>query len=60
MGMPTPDVDIKECSTFEEQPDSAQLACPTFGLQKFEEMHDMGLLEVGFSYGQTKIYRVVQ
>jgi YYY domain-containing protein len=59
MGMPEPDVTIQECQPMNEDPGSSDFICPTYGLIKFDEMRDLGLLEVAYSYDSTTIYRVV-
>jgi YYY domain-containing protein len=60
MGMPTPEVPIAECTPMDDSQGPTQFRCPTYGLDKFEDMKDTGLLEVAFTYGGTTIYRVVQ
>jgi len=60
VGMPNPDVDISECQQNPEEGSSGLYTCPTYGLEKFPEMVDMGLLEEAFVAGETVIYKVVQ
>jgi hypothetical protein len=59
-GMLNPDLDISECKPLEEEGDSELYTCPTNGLRKFDEMCDLGLIEVVFEVGETIIYEVVQ
>jgi len=60
VGMPAPDVPIAECLPMDGDPGSTQFTCPTYGLVKFEDMRDLGFLEVAYTYGETKIYKVVR
>lgn len=60
VGMTSPSVSVEVCQSIEEGSDSPSLSCPTFGLEKFDLMVDMGLLEIAFESGQTRIYRVMK
>jgi len=60
VGMPQPDVDISECRPMDQEPGSGKYICPTYGLEKFEFMLDLGLLEEAFRTGKTVIYKVIQ
>jgi hypothetical protein len=60
MGMPTPDVPITECYPSDEDQISTEFTCPTYGLEKFNDMWDMGLLEIAFAFDGTTIYKVIQ
>jgi uncharacterized membrane protein len=60
VGMPEPDVDISECKPLDEGADSELYTCPTNGLEKFNEMRDLGFLEEVFIAGETVIYKVIQ
>jgi hypothetical protein len=57
MGMSDPDVPADACQPMEAA-DNPALECPTFGLDKFDRMVDLGLLEVAYEIGGTRIYRV--
>jgi YYY domain-containing protein len=59
-GMPQPNVDISECQPMDEDPDSKIYTCPTYGLEKFERLRDMGVLEEAFQSGETVVYKVIQ
>jgi YYY domain-containing protein len=58
VGMPQPDVDISECQLMDEDTDPGLYTCPTYGLTKFEDIRDLGLVEVAFETGETVIYKV--
>jgi len=49
-----------ECTALDPQGDPATLACPSGGLEKFEQMVQMGLLRVAFQEGQSAIYEVIR
>jgi YYY domain-containing protein len=60
VGMPQPDVDISECRPMDSELDSGKFICPTYGLEKFEVMLELGLLQEAFRTGETAIYKVIQ
>ncbi len=56
IGMRPPQVPAVECDVLDGDPQ--RLACPTYGLEKFERLAARGELRVVFRQGQTVIYEV--
>lgn len=56
--MKDPTVHPSECIPVDTLSQDGDLICPTFGLQKFETMEDIGLLEAVYQDGDTAIYEV--
>lgn len=60
MGMPTTyEVEPQACTPIDAENSSAGMRCPTFGLEKFDQMASSGLLELVYQQQGTKIYEVV-
>jgi YYY domain-containing protein len=59
-GMGQPDVQASECEQIFTDSEDIQLVCPTYGLDKFEEMVAAGILKVVYQNGETQILEVVQ
>ena len=57
MGMGAPLVPPTACTPISPD-DPTHLSCPTFGLAKFDEMADRGLLQEVYRDGETVIYEV--
>ena len=61
MGMPsTYDISPEACTSENSDDPSAGLNCPTFGLDKFEQMVALDKLTTAYSHGGTVIYEVVR
>ena len=60
LGVPNPEVQPSECEPQGEDPAISELVCPTFGLEKFDLMVDMGLLRDVYRDGSTVIYEVMR
>ncbi|MGD8605073.1 MAG: hypothetical protein PVF49_10935, partial [Anaerolineales bacterium] len=60
LGAPNPEVQPSDCEPQGEDAAISELLCPTFGLDKFELMVEMGLLQDVYREGATVIYEVMQ
>jgi YYY domain-containing protein len=60
LGVPNPEVLPSECEPTGDDPELSDLRCPTFGLEKFDIMVDMGILHEAYREGTTIIYEVVR
>jgi uncharacterized membrane protein len=60
LGMTNPDVTAAECTPVNGQTGSADLVCPTHGLDKFATMEAQGVLRAVYRDGGTVIYEVVR
>jgi uncharacterized membrane protein len=61
MGMPsTYDIPPETCLPIDTENTSAGMVCPTFGLDKFDQMAASGHLDLVYHQGDTKIYKVIQ
>ncbi len=60
VGMPNPEVRIEECQPLDPQAPAGPFTCPTFGIQKLEQMVALGDLRVAYQEGETVIYQVVR
>jgi YYY domain-containing protein len=60
LGAPNPEVQPSECEPQGDDETISELTCPTYGLDKFELMAEMGLLEAVYREGSTVIYEVVR
>jgi YYY domain-containing protein len=58
VGMPQPEVELDECKPMDGDSESGLYTCPTYGLVKFEELRNLGLLKAAFQTGETVIYKV--
>jgi len=59
MGMFSPAVAPDQCEPLDSEDDYSQLRCPTFGLDKFPLMEELGYLETVYSNSDTVIFQVV-
>ncbi len=59
-GMRQPDVPASECEPIHAGETDSQLACPTYGLEKFDSMVDSGILREVYHFGETQIFEVIQ
>jgi YYY domain-containing protein len=60
LGAPNPEVQPSECEPQGDDPAISELLCPTFGLEKFELMVELGLLRDVYREGSTVIYEVIR
>jgi hypothetical protein len=60
VGMRSPDVPPSDCEPMDPNVEAGPMVCPTYGLEKFETMSGLGLLESVFRVGETVIYEVLQ
>jgi hypothetical protein len=60
VGMRSPDVPPSDCEPMDPNVEVGPMVCPTYGLEKFETMSGLGLLESVFRVGETVIYEVLQ
>jgi hypothetical protein len=61
MGMPSSyDVPPETCSPINEENPTGGMICPTFGLEKFEQMRASGQLALVYDQNGTGIYEVIQ
>ncbi|MBN2555150.1 MAG: glycosyltransferase family 39 protein [Anaerolineales bacterium] len=60
MGMYSPEVSPAECTPLDPDDEFSQLQCPTFGLDKFPLMEQMGLLRSVYVNDETTIIEVVR
>ena len=58
MGMYAPAVSPSVCEPLNPDDEYSQLACPTYGLDKFRLMEEMGILRAVYEEGDTVIYQV--
>jgi YYY domain-containing protein len=61
MGMPSSyDIQPEACSPINEEDPTGGMICPTFGLEKFEQMRASGQLTLVYDQDGTEVYEVVQ
>jgi YYY domain-containing protein len=61
MGMPTSyEISIDDCKPDDPENPGGGYTCPTFGLEKFGQMAERGMLEEVYQSGVVTIYRVVR
>ena len=60
MGMPDPEVRAADCEPLNPENEQEGLSCPTFGLEKFDQMQAEGYLQSVYNDGATTIYEVKQ
>ena len=60
MGMPsTYEIPPDTCTPIDPENSSAGMICPTFGLEKFDQMANAGIMELVYHQDGTKIYEVI-